>query len=81
MLFSFEHSIEPKDHKSEEECKVIAVKGAIWPKLYWSPRTGWLSPARQRSTILKFEMLQLCMFVMPLHQLIIENVCNDEKYT
>ena len=33
MLFSFEHCVEPKDHKSEEENKAIAVQGAIWPKL------------------------------------------------
>ena len=29
----------PKDHKSEEKYKAIAVEGAIWPK----PLTGWRS--------------------------------------
>ena len=33
MQFSFEYCIDPKDHKSEEEYKAIAVEGAIWPKL------------------------------------------------
>ena len=33
MQFSFGHCIEPKDHKSEEEYKAIAVEGATWPKL------------------------------------------------
>ena len=33
MQFSFENCINPKDHKSEEEYKTIAVEGAIWPKL------------------------------------------------
>ena len=33
MQFSFEYDIDPKDHKSEEECKAIAVEGATWPKL------------------------------------------------
>ena len=33
MKFSFEYCIDPKDHKSEEEFKAIAVEGAIWPKL------------------------------------------------
>ena len=33
MLFSFKHSIDPEDHKSEEDIKRIAVEGAIWPKL------------------------------------------------
>ena len=33
MQFSFEYCIDPKDHKSEEEIKAIAVDGAIWPKL------------------------------------------------
>ena len=33
MQFSFEYCIDSKDHKSEEECKAIVVKGAIWSKL------------------------------------------------
>ena len=33
MLLSFEYCIDPKDHKSEEEYKTIAVEGAICPKL------------------------------------------------
>ena len=33
MQFSFKYCIDPKDHKSEEEYKAIAVEGAIWPKL------------------------------------------------
>ena len=33
MQLSFEYCLDPKDHKSEEECKAIAVEGAIWPKL------------------------------------------------
>ena len=33
MQFSFEYYIEPKDHKSEEEIKAIAVEGAMQPKL------------------------------------------------
>ena len=33
MQSSFEYCIDPKDHKSEEEYKAIAVEGAIWPKL------------------------------------------------
>ena len=33
MQLSFEHCIDPKDHKSEEEIKAIAVEGAMWPKL------------------------------------------------
>ena len=33
MQFSLEYCIDPKDHKSLEEIKAIAVEGAIWPKL------------------------------------------------
>ena len=33
MQFSFEYCIDPKDHKSEEKQKAIAVEVAIWPKL------------------------------------------------
>ena len=33
LQFFFGYSIDPKDHKSEEEYKAIAVEGAIWPKL------------------------------------------------
>ena len=33
MQFSFKYCMDPKDHKSEEEYKAIAVEGAIWPKL------------------------------------------------
>ena len=32
MQLSFKYCIDPKDHKSEEEFKAIAVEGAIWPK-------------------------------------------------
>ena len=32
MQFSFEYCQHPKDYKSEEEYKAIAVEGAIWPK-------------------------------------------------
>ena len=31
MQFSFEYFINPKNHKSGEEIKAIAVEGAIWP--------------------------------------------------
>ena len=31
--FTFEYCIDPKDHKSEEEIKVIAVEGVMQPKL------------------------------------------------
>ena len=33
ILFSFKYYIDPKDYKSEEEYKAIAVEHAIWPKL------------------------------------------------
>jgi hypothetical protein len=34
MQFSFYYCIDPKDHKSEEEYKAIAVESAtIWSKL------------------------------------------------
>ena len=33
MEFSFQYCIDPRDHKSEEEYKAIAVEVAIWPKL------------------------------------------------
>ena len=33
MQFPFEYCIDPKDHKSEEEIKAIAVEGAMRPKL------------------------------------------------
>ena len=33
MQFLFQYCIDPKDHKSEEEIKAIAVEGAMWPKL------------------------------------------------
>ena len=33
MQFSFNYCIDPKDHKSEEEIKAIAVEGAMGPKL------------------------------------------------
>ena len=33
MQFSFEYCIDPKDQKSEEEIKAIAVEGAMRPKL------------------------------------------------
>ena len=29
MQFSFEYCIDPKDHKSEEDIKAIAVEGAM----------------------------------------------------
>ena len=32
MQFSFKYCIDPKDHKSEEEYKAIAVEHAIWPQ-------------------------------------------------
>ena len=32
MQVSFEYCIDPKDHKSREDIKAIAVEGAIWPK-------------------------------------------------
>ena len=32
MQFSFEYCIDPKDHKSKEEYKAIAVEGAKQPK-------------------------------------------------
>ena len=35
MQFSFEYCIDPKDHKSEEEIKAIAVEGGVQPKLLW----------------------------------------------
>ena len=44
MQFSFEYCIDPKDHKSEEEIKAIAVEGAMRPKAL----TGCF--ARRRST-------------------------------
>ena len=33
MQFSFDYCIVPKDHKSEEEIKAIAVEDAMRPKL------------------------------------------------
>ena len=33
MQFSFEYCIDPKDHKSEEVIKAIAVEVAMRPKL------------------------------------------------
>ena len=33
MQFSFKYCIVPKDQKSEEEIKAIAVEGAMRPKL------------------------------------------------
>ena len=33
MQFSFEYFIDPKNHKSEDKHKSIAVEGVIWPKL------------------------------------------------
>ena len=33
MQLSFEYCIDPKDHKSEEEIRAIAVEGAMLPKL------------------------------------------------
>ena len=33
MQFSFEYCVDPKDNKSEEEIKAIAVEGAMRPKL------------------------------------------------
>ena len=38
MQFSFGFCIDPKNHKSEEEFKAIAVEGAMWPK---KALTGW----------------------------------------
>ena len=32
MQFSFDYCIDPEVHKTKEEIKAIAVKGAIWPK-------------------------------------------------
>ena len=52
MPFSFEYCIDPKNHKSDEDIKAIAVEGAIWPKSSnRMPKTGWFSPARRRSNI------------------------------
>ena len=33
LQFSFEYCKDPKDHKSEEEIKAIAVEGVMRPKL------------------------------------------------
>ena len=33
MHLSFKNCLDPKDHKSKEEYKAVAVEGAIWPKL------------------------------------------------
>ena len=33
MQFSFKYCIDPKDPKSEEEIKAIAVEDAMWPKV------------------------------------------------
>ena len=33
MQFSIKYCIDPKEHKSYEEYKAIAVESAIWPKL------------------------------------------------
>ena len=32
LQFSLEYFIDPKDHKSEQQYRAIAVEGAIWPK-------------------------------------------------
>ena len=37
MQVSFKYCTDPKDQKSEEEYKAIAIEGAIWPK----PLTGY----------------------------------------
>ena len=42
MQFSFEYCIYPKDHKSEDEIKAIAVEGAMRPKLSLDAmQEGW----------------------------------------
>ena len=50
MQFSFEYCIDPKDHKSEEEYKAIAVEGASGQSSNQMPRTVWFSPEIRRST-------------------------------
>ena len=50
MLFSFEHGIDPKDHKSEGDIKGIAVEGAIWPKLYPDAKDWLVQPCKMEGT-------------------------------
>ena len=45
MQFSFEYCIDPKDHKSEEEYKAIAVE-AIWPKLLPDAKDWLVQPCK-----------------------------------
>ena len=54
MQFSFDYCRDPKDHKSEEDNKAIAVEGAIiWPKLQLDAKT--------EKYHLNIETLQLCL--------------------
>ena len=62
MQFSFEYCIDPKDHKSEEEIKAIAVEGAMRPKA--------LTGCKMEEYHLNIETLQLCLWIMPSYHLL-----------
>ena len=71
MQFSFKYCIEPKDHKSEEEWKAIAVEGAILPKLQTDAKDLLIQSCKREEYHLNIEKLPVCL-LMPAHCLIVE---------
>ena len=66
IQFSFQYCIDPKDHKSWEDYKAIAVEGAIWPKL--AGAKDWLvQPCKSGKYHLNIKTLQVLFVIMPAH--------------
>ena len=74
----FEYCIDPKNHKSGEEHKAIAVKGAIWPKSLIRCQGDWLfQPCQMEEYHLSIKTLQLLFLKMTAHHLLYRNMCLD----
>ena len=48
MKFSFKYCIDPKDYKSEDEYKAIAVEVANWLKLYLDAKDWLVQPCKTK---------------------------------
>ena len=77
LLFSFEYCIDPKDDKSEEQYKTIAVEGAICPKLYTDAKDLLVQPCKTQEYHLNIKTLQLLFVIMPAHLLLYGIMCLD----
>ena len=55
----------PWGHKSEEENKAIAVKGAIWPKLEPDAKDWLVQPCKTEEYHLNIEIVAALFVIMP----------------